>query len=129
MHLDTKKYNKAQAPAGRTIDAYLAKENEHGFPESENKIWHAYPVWFLDGNPCVGYTTLKDCIRLLFPSGQSFRTKGLPKDGRFKAAEARYAAAGQVDRLKLARWLEGSRETQWGYENILKRVGRLERVT
>jgi hypothetical protein len=27
---------------------------------------------FLHGNPIVGYSKLKDCIRLLFWSGQSF---------------------------------------------------------
>ena len=27
---------------------------------SECKIWHRHPVWFLDGNPIVGYNKLKD---------------------------------------------------------------------
>lgn len=24
--------------------------------QAEHKIWHAHPVWFLDGNPIVGYS-------------------------------------------------------------------------
>jgi hypothetical protein len=63
-------------------------------PEAENKVWHAHPVWFLDTNPVVGYSKLKTCVRLLFWSGQSFEEEGLAKEGNFKAAEARYTAAG-----------------------------------
>jgi hypothetical protein len=33
-----------------------------------------------DGNPIVGYSKLKNCVRLLFWSGQSFREKGLKKE-------------------------------------------------
>ena len=43
--------------------------------QAESKIWHAHPVWFLDGNPIVGYSKLKDSVRLLFWSGQSFEKK------------------------------------------------------
>ena len=35
-------------------------------PDAEHKIWHRHPVWFLEGNPIVGYHKLKDCVRLLF---------------------------------------------------------------
>ncbi len=44
-------------------------------------------------------------MRLLFWSGQSFEEPGLAPEGSFKAAEARYSAADQVDRVGLARWL------------------------
>jgi hypothetical protein len=69
MHPDPKKYNKAQAPADRAICQRLADEIERALPEAENKVWHAHPVWFLDGNPIVGYSELKDSVRLLFWSG------------------------------------------------------------
>ena len=60
-----------------------------GLPDAEQKIWHAHPVWFLNGNPIVGYSKLKECVRLLFWSGQSFDEPGLQKEGSFKAAEKR----------------------------------------
>jgi hypothetical protein len=85
-------------------------------------------VWFLDGNPIVGYSRLKNCIRLLFWSGQSFKENGLEKEGSFKAAEARYTAADQVDAERLRRWLAEAREIQWDYKNIVRRKGRLERL-
>ena len=58
MHADTRKYNKAQAPGDRAICQLLAEQIDRILPESENKVWHAHPVWFLVGNPIVGYSKL-----------------------------------------------------------------------
>jgi uncharacterized protein YdhG (YjbR/CyaY superfamily) len=128
MDSDTKKYNAAQAPIDRKICQLLAEQIDSNLPEAENKIWHAHPVWFLDGNPIVGYSKLKNCVRLLFWSGQSFEEEGLKKEGSFKAAEVRYTAAGQVDTEKLQRWLAKARDIQWDYKNLIRRKGRLERL-
>jgi hypothetical protein len=128
MHADTRKYNEAQAPDDRAICRLLAQQIDRTIPEAENRVWHAHPVWFLDGNPIVGYSKLKDCVRLLFWSGQSFEEKGLKKEGSFKAAEARYAAVDDVDTEKLGRWLAESRDVQWDYKNLIRRKGRLERL-
>lgn len=128
MNPDVKSYNDSQSPADRAICNVLARHIDRALPEAENKIWHAHPVWFLDGNPIVGYSKLKDCVRLLFWSGQSFKAKGLEKEGSFKAAEARYTDATQVDAALLARWLAESREVQWDYKNVVKRKGKLERL-
>ena len=128
MHADTAKYNDGQAPADRAICRLLAAEIDRGLPEAENRIWHAHPVWFLDSNPVVGYSKLKDCVRLLFWSGQSFEETGLSREGSFKAAEARYASVDQIDAGKLGRWLAEAREVQWDYRNLVRRKGRLERL-
>jgi hypothetical protein len=128
MHPDTKKYNDTQGRIDRAICQLLAEHIDRKLPEAENKIWHRHPVWFLDGNPVVGYSKLKDCIRLLFWSGQSFKEKGLNKEGSFKAAEARYTAVDQVDTETLGRWLAEARDVQWDYKNLIHRKGRLERL-
>jgi len=128
MHPDTRNYNDALEPADRDICRLLATQIDAALPEAENKVWHAHPVWFLDGNPIVGYSKLKGGVRLLFWSGQSFTEDGLTKEGSFKAAEARFTAADQVDTAKLGRWLAESRDVQWDYKNIVKRKGRLERL-
>ena len=128
MHADTKKYNKAQASADREICELLAEQIDRTLPDAENKVWHAHPVWFLDGNPIVGYSKMKDCVRVLFWSGQSFKQKGLIKEGTFKAAEARYTALDQVDTAKLGRWLAEARDVQWDYKNLTRKKGRLERL-
>lgn len=128
MHPDTSKYNASQSPADRAICQKLAEEIDRALPEAENQIWHAHPVWFLDGNPIVGYSKLKDSVRLLFWSGQSFDEKGLTAEGSFKAAEARYTTVGQVDGAALGRWLGKARDVQWDYKNLVKRKGKLERL-
>lgn len=128
MHPDTRKYNDAQAPDDRAICQRLAEQIDRGLPEAENRIWHAHPVWFLDGNAVVGYSKLKNCVRLLFWSGQSFEESGLAKEGTFKAAEMRYTDADQVDGGELQRWLGKARDIQWDYRNLVRRKGKLERL-
>jgi hypothetical protein len=127
MHPDTLKYNESLGPQDRDICNLLARQIDQALPQAENKIWHAHPVWFLDGNPVVGYSKLKECVRLLFWSGQSFEEEGLKKEGSFKAAEARYTAADQLNRQNLTLWLAKARDIQWDYKNIVRRKGRLER--
>jgi hypothetical protein len=128
MHPDTREYNLALAPSDRAICQALAEQIDRGLPEAENKIWHAHPVWFLDGNPVVGYSKLKGCVRLLFWSGQSFDEPGLANEGSFKAAEARFTSVDQVDAAALQRWLAKARDIQWDYQNLVRRKGRLERL-
>ena len=128
MHPDAREYNEAQAPKDQEICQLLAQEIDHNLPEAESKIWHAHPVWFLDGNPIVGYSKLKSCVRLLFWSGQSFREEGLKVEGKFKAAEVRYTDASQVNTQQLARWLTEARAIQWDYKNIIKCKGKLVRL-
>lgn len=97
-------------------------------PEAEHKIWHAHPVWFLEGNPIVGYDKLKTAIRLLFWSGESFEEEGLQKEGGFKSSGVRYTSVDQINKKDLKRWLKKSRDIQWDYKNIVKRKGVLERL-
>ena len=63
MHADTRAYNEKLEPDVRKICDRLAREIDRGLKEAENKVWHAHPVWFLDGNPVVGYSKLKEDSR------------------------------------------------------------------
>jgi hypothetical protein len=128
LHADIRNYNGSRTPDEQEICDRLAAEIQRALPDAENKVWHAHPVWFLDGNPVVGYSTLKSCVRLLFWSGQSFETAGLAPEGKFKAAEARYTAVDQIDVARLAQWLAEARAIQWDYKNLVRRKGRLERL-
>ncbi len=125
MNLEITTYNTAQTPADQAICNLLAQEICKHLPEAENKIWHAHPVWFLDGNPVVGYSKLKGEVRLLFWSGQTFDEAGLKAEGSFKAAEARYTDVQQVNVSDLAHWLTKAHYIQWDYKNIVKRKGKL----
>ena len=128
MNKDIQAYNNSQADTDKEICELLAKEINSVLSEAENKIWHGHPVWFLEGNPIVGYHKLKDSIRLLFWSGQSFDEDNLQKEGSFKAAEIRYTSSDQINIDDLHRWLKKAREIQWDYKNIVKRRGVLKRL-
>lgn len=129
MNKDIKDYHQALSPADKAICRRLYEVISVALPKAENKIWHRHPVWFLEGNPIVGYHKLKDCVRLLFWSGQSFEEEGLEPEGSFKAAEKRYTSAEEVNEKELKRWLKKSQKIQWDYKNIVKRKGVLERLT
>jgi hypothetical protein len=128
MNKEIQKYNNSQAREDKEICNVLYKVISDTLPEAENKIWHAHPVWFLDGNPVVGYSKLKGDVRLLFWSGQSFDEPSLLPEGSFKAAEARYTGSDQINIQDLKRWLKKAQEIQWDYKNIVKNKGVLNRL-
>lgn len=128
MNTDVQAYHNALATEDKAICDALYAIISKALPDAENKVWHAHPVWFIEGNPIVGYDKLKNCVRLLFWSGQSFDEAGLQPEGKFKAAEARYTDASQINAKDLQRWLKKSKTIQWDYKNIVKRKGRLERL-
>ena len=107
----------------------LAAEIDKRLPEAQSKIWHRHPVWFLDGNPTVGFSKLKGGIRLMFWSGADFSEDRLkPGTGKFKDASITYNSVDEVRTPELARWLKKSREIQWDYKNIYKTKGKLKRI-
>lgn len=128
MNKDIRAYNETLAADDKAICDVLAAEINRQLPEAESKIWHRHPVWFLEGNPVVGYSKRKVGVVLLFWSGQSFEEEGLQKEGSFKAAEARYTSAAQINKTDLSRWLQKASDIQWDYKNIVKRKGVLERL-
>lgn len=128
MNKDIQTYNEKQLPEDTAICNKLYEVINQNLPEAENKIWHAHPVWFLDGNPIVGYSKLKDSLRLLFWSGESFEEEGLKKIGNFKSADARYTSVEEINVEDLKRWLKKGIDIQWDYKNIVKRKGVLLRL-
>src|SRR3954447_9245130 len=121
MNSEIQAYNDRQTTVEKEICDLLATTIDNVLTKAENKIWHAHPVWFLDGNPVVGYSKLKSSVRLLFWSGQSFEEKGLQPEGSLKAVEVRYTSPDQVNKKDLGRWLKQSKEIQSDYKNIVKR--------
>lgn len=128
MQPDIQAYHNQLPESDRTICNLLHEVISKELPEAESKVWHTHPVWFLDGNPIVGYDKLKNCVRVLFWSGQSFEEEGLTNEGKFKAAEARYTDVSEINTQDLRRWLKKSKTIQWDYKNIVKRKGKLERL-
>jgi hypothetical protein len=129
MNADIAKYNNLQSDENKLICQRLADEIHAEIPELENKIWHGAPVWFADGNPIVGYSVRKHHVALLFWSGQSFNEPGLKPEGTFKAAEVWYTDESQINSVDLKRWVGKSVKIQWDYKNIVKRRGKLIKLT
>jgi hypothetical protein len=129
MHPEIVKYNNRLEVNHKEVCDVLAEEINSNLPEADNKIWHAHPVWFLDGNPIVGYSKQKPGIRLMFWSGADFEEAGLNVVGKkFKDASIFYNTVSEVRKLDLRRWLKKARAIQWDYKNIVRRKGLLERL-
>lgn len=128
MQQDILDYHQLLSANDKAICEILYQEINMNLHEAEHKIWHGHPVWFLDGNPIVGYHKLKKGIRLLFWSGQTFDEPLLKNEGKFKAAEIYLNSAAEINSTDLSRWLIKASEIQWDYKNIVKRKGFLIRL-
>lgn len=129
MNKEIKAYNTELSAEDKKICNTLAKEIDANLAKAENKIWHAHPVWFLEGNPIVGYSKQKAGIRLMFWSGADFEEEQLkPGTGKFKDASVIYNSVEEINTKDLKRWLAKSKKIQWDYKNIVKRKGKLERL-
>jgi len=127
--MDIQAYNNKLSSGDKAICDVLFQEINKHLPKAENKIWHAHPVWFIDGNPIVGYSKEKRGIRLMFWSGASFDEEGLATRGeKFKDASVFYNRADEINAKDLKRWLAKSERIQWDYKNLIKRKGKLERL-
>lgn len=128
MSPDIKAYHKALTGEAKKICDLLAKEISSVLARAESKVWHGHPVWFLEGNPIVGYAVRKKGVTLLFWSGQSFTTPGLEDEGSFMAAQVVYAQIADVKTSLLRKWLRESKKVQWNYKDIVKNRGKLTRL-
>lgn len=129
MNADIQAYNNSQIPSDSEICDLLTHTIDATLKNATNKIWHAHPVWFLDGNPIVGYSKQKKGIRLMFWSGADFEEENLNVLGeKFKDASIFYHSAAEINTKDLKRWLTKAEKIQWDYKNIVKRKGKLERL-
>lgn len=129
MNLEITNYNHSQTADDQLICNILAEQINLYLPEAENKIWHAHPVWFLEGNPIVGYSKQKKGIRLMFWSGKSFEDDKLIVLGKkFQDASIFYSTVDEIDSVYLKNWLQKAKEIQWDYKNLIKRKGVLARL-
>jgi hypothetical protein len=62
------------------------------------------------------------------PGLLGFAAPGLAQEGSFKAAEARYRLAAEIDPVALDLWLAEARVVQYDYKNIMRNRGRLDRL-
>ena len=124
MTSDIQVYNATMRGKEKALCTELCRIIDVHLKEAEAKVWHRHPVWFLGGNPVVGYSSLKSGIRLMFWSGKDFDEALLePSRGKYKDATITYTNVSQIDEKDIKRWLKKSKLIQWDYKNIVKRKG------
>ncbi len=129
MSSNIQEYNNSQTESDRLMCEKLCEIINENLIDSESKIWHAHPVWFLDGNPIVGYSKQKKGIRLMFWSGKSFNEEILNVHGeKFQDASVFYNDISEMDEDAIKRCLEKAEKIQWDYENLVKRKGQLIQI-
>lgn len=129
MNADIEVYINRQIEGDTEICRVLCQVINGQLTEAESKIWHAHPVWFIDGNPIVGFSKQKRGIRLMFWSGADFEESELNELGsKFKDASVFYSDVKEINAEDLIRWLKKARTIQWDYKNIVKRRGKLMRL-
>jgi hypothetical protein len=121
-------YQSALSADEAEIGTALIKLFSKSLPNAECKVWHGHPVWFIDGNPVVGYSLKKAGIEVLFWSGQSFKLEGLSAIGKFKAAGIAVPSIKALDKKAMTAWLAEALEIQWDYQNLPKKRALVKRT-
>lgn len=129
MNDEVSNYNLSQPTDKQSICDELAKIINNNLKFTETKIWHGHPVWFISGNPIVGYSVQKPGVRLMFWSGQSFDEPDLNVRGeKFKDASIFYNSGSEINSDDIKRWLKKSELLQWDYKNIVKNKGIVKKL-
>lgn len=115
------RYAKAQLAEHAEVIRVLRSEIDASLPAATSKIWHAIPVWFVGGNPVVGYNiTAKKLVNLLFWNGQAFDEPALKAAGQFKAAQIQFKDVSEIDPKILRLWLKKAGTMIWDYQGMCK---------
>lgn len=129
MNIEIQKYNSSQTESDQEICSKLSELITYFLSFTEAKIWHSHPVWFIDGNPIVGYSKQKKGIRLMFWSGKSFQEEKLNVEGvKFQDSSIFYNDVAEISDEDLLRWLKKSEKIQWDYKNLIIRKGELIKI-
>ncbi|MBI5850615.1 MAG: SRPBCC domain-containing protein [Planctomycetes bacterium] len=99
-------YSKTQSSAAAAICDALRALIDQALPAATAKVWHGSPVWFDGENPVVGYSVMKKGVSLLFWNGQAFDETALEPVGKYRAAQAVFGDAAEIDPKLVSRWLK-----------------------
>jgi hypothetical protein len=115
-------YAQTLTPALRAICDELRALITTALPEAASKVWHGSPVWFLEENPVVGYSATAKAVQLLFWNGQAFGDPALQPVGKYRAAQAVFADAAQLDPKVIRLWLKKARSDVFDSKAFFKKL-------
>jgi len=121
-------YISAQKPGLATVCRLLRKEIDAALPMAGAMIYHAIPVWFIAGNPVVGFSVnAKKKVNVLFWNGQAFKEPDLEAVGKFRAAQIQFRDVEEIDKKKLKKWLRKAGKDIWDYAGMRKKKAKATR--
>jgi hypothetical protein len=115
-------YSQAQPLAFRTICDLLRELIEAALPNATSKVWHGSPVWFIDDNPVVGYNATAKGVHLLCWNGQAFAEPDLKPVGKYRAAQAVFGDAAEIDPKVIRRWLKKAKSDVFDSKAFFKKL-------
>jgi hypothetical protein len=115
-------YSQAQPPACRTICDLLRELIDSALRDSTSKVWHGSPVWFIGENPVVGYNATAKTVKLLFWNGQAFDEPALKPVGKYRAAQAMFGAAAEIEPSVIRRWLKKAKSDVLDSKALIQKV-------
>jgi hypothetical protein len=115
-------YSLAQPLALRPICDLLRELIDAALPKATSKVWHGSPVWFMGDNPVVGYNATAKAVNLLFWNGQAFDEADLQPVGKYRAAQAKFNDAAEIDPKVIRRWLKKAKSDVFDSKAFFKKL-------
>jgi hypothetical protein len=115
-------YSEAQPVAFRDMCDALRKLIDAALPKADSRVWHGSPVWFIEENPVVGYNTTAKSVKLLFWNGQAFDEACLKPVGKYRAAQAVFAEASEIDPKLVRRLLNKAKSDIFDSKTFFKKL-------
>src|SRR5262245_18708199 len=121
-------YSQTQPLAFRTMCDRLRELIDQAIPRATSRVWHGSPVWFMDDNPVVGYSTTAKTVNLLFWNGLAFDEPALKPVGKYRAAQAVFGDAAEIDAQVIRRWLKKARSDVFDSKAFFKKLREARKV-
>lgn len=115
-------YSEGQPLSFRAICVALRKLIDTALPKATSKVWHGSPVWFIDDNPVVGFNATAKAVNLLFWNGQAFEEPALKPVGKYRAAQALFGDAAEIDATAIRRWLKKAKADVFDSKAFFKKL-------
>jgi hypothetical protein len=115
-------YSEVQPLPFQAICDALRKLIDTALSRATSKVWHGSPVWFIDDNPVVGYNATAKTVNLLFWNGQAFGEPALKPVGKYRAAQAVFGDAAEIDPTVIRRWLKKAKSDVFDSKAFFKKL-------
>jgi hypothetical protein len=114
-------YSKSQSSEFSAMCEKLRVLIDAAMPSATSKLWHGSPVWFIDDNPVVGYNAAAKSVNMLFWNGIALGEDALQPVGKYRAAQAIFVDADEIDSRTVRRWLKKAKSNIFDSKAFFKK--------